>query len=60
MNNGVEVFIPCRGDYALEEEVGFKGVSSNEHGEDILHFDCPFCEKVHTSLRYGYGGNPIR
>ena len=58
--NGVQVFVPCEGKYLDEGNVQFEGVSSNEYGEDILHYTCPFCSKVHKSLRYGFGGNPIR
>lgn len=57
--NGIVVFVPCEGNYIDEAEVEFEGVSCNEMGEDVLHYTCPFCFKIHKSRRFGFAGTSI-
>lgn len=37
----------------IDQNDGEVGIESNELGQDVLSFTCPYCKKETTSLRMG-------
>lgn len=43
----------CNHERIDEEEVEMLNISEDEHGRDVVAFECPDCGETHTSLRIG-------
>lgn len=50
----IYVMLECREFERIpEKEVKFENIEEDIQGRDVLTFTCPFCKKIHKSLRVG-------